>query len=426
MHKDGETATPPPARTEIRGPARSTERALAPDLARGFMLLLIALANTVYYLWGAERSGGSVHPADGSVLDRIVQAVIIIAVDQRVYPMFAFLFGYGIVQLLNRQLASGAPEGAARALLRRRHLWMIAFGFAHAALLWMGDIIGAYGLVGLVLCWLFLRRADRVLLTWAAVGVAVLTLATAASTVLAVAGGAGDAAEAEDVLTLLTGNISSTDYLVTVPWRIGIWLVIMVTQGFVLLAVPVAVLLAFWAARHRVLEEPGRHLPLLRAVAAGGITLGWVSAVPHALDHVRVLEVSAGATEAFVTPLGLTGLLAGLGYVAAFALVAHRIGSRGAHGRVVTALSAVGKRSMSAYLAQSVLCAPLLSAWGLGLGGSFGSWQMAAFAVGVWLVTVAGAYALERAGRRGPAETALRRLAYPRPAPRPDAAAERA
>jgi uncharacterized protein len=41
-----------------------------------------------------------------------------------------------------------------------------------------------------------------------------------------------------------------------------------------------------------------------------------------------------------------------------------------------------------------------------------GSATMAAFAVGVWLMTVFGAYALERAGRRGPAETLLRRLVY--------------
>ncbi len=34
------------------------------------------------------------------------------------------------------------------------------------------------------------------------------------------------------------------------------------------------------------------------------------------------------------------------------------------------------------------------------------------FAFAVWLVTVAGAYALERAGRRGPAEAVLRRLMY--------------
>jgi uncharacterized protein len=37
---------------------------------------------------------------------------------------------------------------------------------------------------------------------------------------------------------------------------------------------------------------------------------------------------------------------------------------------------------------------------------------MAAFAVGVWLATVVGADAMERAGRRGPAEVLLRRLTY--------------
>nr|WP_313956554.1 DUF418 domain-containing protein [Streptomyces sp. SAJ15] len=33
-------------------------------------------------------------------------------------------------------------------------------------------------------------------------------------------------------------------------------------------------------------------------------------------------------------------------------------------------------------------------------------------ATGVWLITVFGAYALERAGRRGPVEAVLRRLVY--------------
>jgi uncharacterized protein len=37
---------------------------------------------------------------------------------------------------------------------------------------------------------------------------------------------------------------------------------------------------------------------------------------------------------------------------------------------------------------------------------------MAAFAVGVWLVTVVGAFAMDRAGWRGPAEVLLRRLTY--------------
>ena len=33
--------------------------------------------------------------------------MIITTVDMRVYPMFAFLFGYGIVQLYRRQIAAG-------------------------------------------------------------------------------------------------------------------------------------------------------------------------------------------------------------------------------------------------------------------------------------------------------------------------------
>ncbi|MFJ4277208.1 DUF418 domain-containing protein [Streptomyces massasporeus] len=75
-------------------------------------------------------------------------------------------------------------------------------------------------------------------------------------------------------------------------------------------------------------------------------------------------------------------------------------------------MASVGKRSLSCYLAHSLLFAPVLAAWGLGLGEHLSSATMALFALAVWLVTVAGAYTLERAGRRGPAEVVLRRLMY--------------
>ncbi|MFD3917880.1 DUF418 domain-containing protein [Streptomyces sp. NPDC058595] len=123
-----------------------------------------------------------------------------------------------------------------------------------------------------------------------------------------------------------------------------------------------------------------------------------------------------------VRPLGLaarerreiTGGAAGLGYVAAVALLAHRWTRRPARrgARAVDAVSAVGKRSLSCYLTHSLIFAPLLAAWGLGLGEHLTSATMALVAVGVRLVTVVGADALERAGRRGPAEVLLRRLMY--------------
>ncbi len=53
QHQD--QATPRRREMVARGPARPGERALAPDLARGFMLLLIVLSNTGFHLWAAAH-----------------------------------------------------------------------------------------------------------------------------------------------------------------------------------------------------------------------------------------------------------------------------------------------------------------------------------------------------------------------------------
>ncbi|MVA77716.1 DUF418 domain-containing protein [Auraticoccus sp. F435] len=406
------------APTSLRGPGRS----LAPDLARGAMLLLIALANTPWYLYGTPAGLTTVHPAEGGVLDRVVQAVVITAVDSRVYPMFAFLFGYGIVQLHRRQTAAGVPERDVRRVLRRRHLWMLLLGLLHAGLLWYGDILGAYGLVGLVAVAAFLRRRDTTLVVWAAVLFSLLAtsavLAVGAAVALVVLG--VPVGSSESFLELVQGINGIESWPASVPVRLGVWPFLVLGQGVLSLVIPICVLLAFWAARHGVLEHPEQHRLLLRRVAVAGISVAWLGGLPHALHHVGVLGVPDGVSWVFSVTQSVTGLAGGVGYVALFGLLAARLGRRGAGSGPVLALTAVGKRSLSCYLAQSVLCAPLLAAWGLGVGGWLGSAGTAALAVGVWLLTVAGAVALERAGRRGPAETLLRWLSYPRRAvPRP-------
>jgi len=85
-------------------------------------------------------------------------------------------------------------------------------------------------------------------------------------------------------------------------------------------------------------------------------------------------------------------LFGGLGYAALFGLIAAALARRGPTvGAVTTAVTAVGKRSLSSYLAQSVIFTPLLCAWGLGLGAVLGSAGVAALAIGVWLATFVGA-----------------------------------
>lgn len=394
----------------------TTGRAAAPDLARGGMLLLIALANTTVYLYGREQSTGGFHPLDGSTLDRIVQALLITTVDLRVYPMFAFLVGYGLWMVHRRQLAAGRSARQARGILQRRNLWLIVFGAAHALLLWGGDVLGAYGFTGLVIVGLFLRRRDRTLWIWSAVGT-VLLLALAALTALGALGAlAGESVPESAGLPESAGaDIALTGPVAAALARIAHWpLQVVVLQGPLGMVVPVAMLLGILAARHRLLEQPARHRRLLALLATGGIGIGTLGALPHALAHLGVIGGLQEVLWGFAPWQMVTGLLAGIGYVAVFGLLGALVDGRPA-GRVRSAIEATGKRSMTSYLLQSVLCAPLLAAWGLGLGEHLHSTTMALVAIGVWLVTVVVAVQLERRGRRGPAETLLRALAYRRP-----------
>lgn len=423
----------PVSTTLTRGPVRAAERSPAPDLARGFMLLLIAVANTPYYLWGREHSPGNSHPVEGSWLDKLVDVVIILGVDMRVYPMFAFMFGYGMMQLYTRQLASGTSERRAWQLLERRNAWLLVFGFVHAALLWMGDVLGAYGIAGLLMVALFLRRKDVTLMVWAGVLLALFALVIALSLVgayFAAEMPPDEAAEMARSFAVDDASVVATSYLASIPDRLAMWVFIAPGQGL-FFVVPMMILLAFWAGRRRILENPGEHLPLLRRVAAIGITIGVLGGLPSALEHLGVYEVPLGSIWVFFPVQVFTGFFAGLGYVALFGLFGHAVARRRAarpapEGTVRTALDvdgplagafqAVGKRSLTCYLLQSVLCAPALAAWGLGLGQHLSSWSMLLYALAVWGLTVGFAVWQEKRGLRGPAEVLLRRLAYRRAA----------
>ncbi len=401
---------PPPA----GGPIRSTtlsERSLAPDLARGMMLLLIALAHTPYFLYTAQVGSVGLHPVEGGLADRIAQALTLVVVDARVHTMFGFLFAYGIGQMYARQTAKGTGPVQARRLLRRRHLWMLAFGAVHALLLWQGDIIGVYGLIGLLMVPLFFGRTDRTLKVW--IGVLLGLGALIAVAGMLVPADAGTAAA-----DMQRASIAEQSYLASAAVRFTTWSFQLVA-GIATLALPAAFLMGVLAARHRILDEPGRHLVLLRRLALWGIAAGWTTGAVLALQHTGVTEFAPASA---LTGLHFyAGIFTGVGYAALFGLLAHRLSGRAAAtSRPVRWLGALGRRSMSGYMAQSVVWGPVMAAWGLGLGAHLSSWSASALAVLTWALTVVGAAAMERAGRRGPAEVLLRGLTY-RPARSVDA-----
>src|SRR5690606_13551454 len=159
------------------------------------------------------------------------------------------------------------------------------------------------------------------------------------------------------------------------------------------------------------IDRPEEHLPALRRVFVSGMAVNLATSLPVALVGLGAWKPP---TVLFVSALYLTllgGMYAGLGYICGFALLAHRLRSKGRRG-LPGALAAVGERSLTSYLLQSLIMAPLLSAWGLGVGAHVGYLGAYGIAFGTWALTVLAAVLMDRAGRRGPFEAALRRLTY--------------
>lgn len=382
-------AASPPGST-VTGPTALSARALAPDLARGAMLLFIALANSHHFLRSGETLRG--FPTDGSVLDSTLAAMLATFVDGRAYPLFALLFGYGLVQILHRQQAAGVEWRPTRKLLRRRSLWMIPIGFLHGTLLYVGDIIAAYGLLGVLLVGV-VRWKGRTLLFLAGLVFVLLSLPSDDSWFE----GTGDDPAMYPV-DPITGFVERSTVL---P--------ILVPLEAIGLLCPF--LLGIWAARRRILEEPHRHPTLLRTVAGAGLGAAVLGGLPMALVVAGAVDMPAQPTWHLLGTLhDATGYLGGPGYAAAIALLAVRIGQR--RGPTTLAVSAVGQRSMTCYLSQSVIWTVAFAPFALDLSRTLTVTTTALLATCTWLLTVGMAELMRRADQRGPFEVLLRRLAY--------------
>ncbi|MGW8527549.1 DUF418 domain-containing protein [Nocardiopsis sp. NPDC055824] len=363
-------------------------RSLAPDLARGVMLLFIALAHThlfTVFIGGPENIA--------TAADQLTVAGTTMFVDLRSYPMFAALFGYGLAQIHRRRSEQGYAWPRTRGLLRRRGLWLIVFGLAHTVLLFPADILAVYGLVTLLLMGV-LRLRDRTLVILAA-----LWLPVAAAVHALVA---SDNAITGGGMPLMPDGFANE-----LLFRLTLFAVLAVIM-FISTLVPF--MIGVLAARHRLLERPHEHLRLLRTTAFVGIPLAALGGLPLALDKAGVWTDATPGDVLLTSGLHqVSGYAGALGYAALIGLIAVRFTGR--QGPVTNALAALGQRSMTFYLAQSVAWAVLFSSYTLDVHLTSPAVGVG-IAVAVWLTTVLLADLMRRRGMRGPAEVALRRLTY--------------
>ncbi|WP_051433288.1 DUF418 domain-containing protein [Promicromonospora kroppenstedtii] len=389
------TALPKPAAPRQVG----LSRALAPDVARGLMLLLIALAHAPGFV--SDRA-----PTAANSVAELLRSLL---AENQARAMFIVLFGYAMGQLMYRQEARGTEPGETRRLLRRRGLVLVGVGLAHYALLVPVDIVATYGFALLFLA-AMVSAGDRALL-WAAA----VTLPFG----IALIGWTYQRAVAAELSGEPSGMAPymSTDYVSHVVSGLPGWLPETVLS--VIVVVP-GMLFGLWAARRRYLDELGAHAALLRRVAFVLLLVALVTRLPEALVVAGFWVPASSATGWALAVLHtLGGCAGGVGLAALVGVLVSWREPSGGPGEattqarpVATALAALGERSLTFYLAQSLVWLLLFYPFTLNLVDTVSFAGAAAIAVGVWIASVAAAAAMARAGRAGPAEVLVRKLAY--------------
>lgn len=159
--------------TANAGPVSNAERLYSIDALRGFALLGILLMNIVTF---AYPEAGYMNPAYGGGDTPVNKWAIVlqyIFAEGKMRGIFSMMFGASAVLLITRGETKGAGLDIADVYYRRT-LWLGLFGILHAFLVWWGDILYPYALVGLML-FPFRKMSPKWLLILATVQIVLLT-----------------------------------------------------------------------------------------------------------------------------------------------------------------------------------------------------------------------------------------------------------
>ncbi|HWO25052.1 MAG TPA: DUF418 domain-containing protein [Kofleriaceae bacterium] len=393
-------------------PISSSERVAVVDVLRGLALYGVLTANLVWFYSGLEML-----PPKGGQGMSLAGFYMGLFVSERAITTLTFLFGLGFSVQLARADARGENV---RGVFVRRLLAMLMFGVAHILLLWWGDILWTYALVGFSLLW-FRRYGVRALLAWAAILIFVPRLVVSVpevrDAIMSVMPRPADEAafNAEMLAALASGDRGAMTWahlqkVVYMESSIAAWFWPWVLGHF---------LLGMAAGKARLFERDGaERRRLFRWLLAIGIAL---VVIAIAVLMTVPLGREAFRTMPLIAKLGLSMLrqLVTLGVVAIYVSAVVLLMQRQLPRRLLLLIAPVGRMPLTTYLSQSLIATFVFYGWGLGWIGEVDMADGVAIAAGIFAVQVVIANLWLRRFRSGPLEQLWRAITYraPRAAP---------
>ena len=145
--------------TNARAPVQTPDRIEAIDTLRGFALLGILVMNITGMALPTAAYFSPIVYGGSTGIDYATWVFSHLFFEQKMMGIFSMLFGAGLILMFDRFQASGRPFAG---FYYRRIFLLLVIGLVHSYLIWHGDILVTYALVGFVL-FLFRRRTARTL-----------------------------------------------------------------------------------------------------------------------------------------------------------------------------------------------------------------------------------------------------------------------
>ncbi|MEV0261239.1 DUF418 domain-containing protein [Streptomyces sp. NPDC050617] len=367
------------------------------DALRGFALFGILMVN-ITYMASAYHGTGLEDPGLGGPLSEAARWVVAVLFEAKFFLLFSFLFGYSFTLQID---SAGRRGDRFTPRFLRRLTGLFVIGAVHAVVLFPGDILTLYAVLGLIL--LALRRLRP--RTAVRVAVALLVITAVGYGLLALAAWQSGA---DGVIppSTATAAAQATDALRGGPAAvIGAHLDQLPDMAFLLIffqapSALAAFLLGLAAGRRRALADTGAHQRFLRRLQWTGFTAGLLGGVVYAAVNLNHPAYQAGA-------MGLDVLTAPL-LAAAYAATVLRLAG-GRRGRaVIAALAPAGRMSLTNYLGQSLVGALLFTGFGAALIGRVPPAGVAGIALALFAAQAAASRWWLRRHAYGPLEWLLR------------------
>jgi uncharacterized protein len=398
------------SQTQI-APISLDERIEVLDVLRGLAVCGILIGNMQWF------SGYGMMPKSLArqtpLADQLTHFLVWFFVEGKFYSIFSFLFGFGFALQIARAQERGDTQAT---LFKRRLFWLLVIGVLHAYLLWAGDILSIYAVMGFVLI-LFRKQTSQALLKWAIVLLLIPILAYVLFYLLFVAFVPPDLlakmnAAQMDFWQESIRKVQQSNYLQIISgynlnYIVGRYASLIVETR--LPKILAMFLLGFYAYRQKFFQNLSSHQTFIRRVLVYGFVLGLVGNLAFA--------TFAGAEAVFPpSPAGIIGVISyafgvpalALFFIAAIATLWQKTAWR----RVLGWLAPVGRMALTNYLLQTLICCFIFYGYGFGYFGKVGAATATLIALAIFLLQILLSVLWLRYFSYGPMEWIWRQLTY--------------